>query len=456
MGLVIVTTPAELTSAISAAQAGDEIVLADGTYPLTGVTCGATGTETQPIVVRAQNPLGAHVELDALEGFKVTGAHWHFEGLDVTGVCAVDSSCEHAFHVMGAAVGFVLRGSRVRDFNAQLKVNASKIDTTWVTPDRGLIEYNELADTRARNTSNPVTKLNIDTGDDWIIRGNYIHDAQKAGGDNISYATFLKSGGKRGVIERNLVVCSRDTTGGTRIGLSFGGGGTGAQFCAPAFDPDVPCSVEHEGGTMRNNIIASCSDVGIYLNRAKDTHLLYNTLISTGGVDFRFDTTSGEAVGNVLSGMIRTRDNATMTATSNQQNLAVSQLLAWYRDPLIGDLTVIGDVSVLKTAGPTRADVLNDYCVQQRPSTMYTLGAIEHAVGTCDTTRPPVDPHPTGDSDGASIAGDDTGVSSTQPGGCCDTGGSRGTLPLALVVLVGLFRQRGRSVTRRCITSGAV
>ena len=89
MGLVMVATPAELTSAVAAAKAGDEIVLADGTYPLTGVTCAGTGSEAQPIIVRAANPLAAHVELDALEGFKVTGAHWHFENLDVRGVCAV-------------------------------------------------------------------------------------------------------------------------------------------------------------------------------------------------------------------------------------------------------------------------------------------------------------------------------------------------------------------------------
>src|SRR6185436_18347654 len=100
------------------------------------------------------------------------------------------------------------------------------------------------------------------------------------------------------------------TTAGVYIGLSFGGGGTAAQFCAPAFDAGVPCAPEHTNGTMRNNVIVNCSDVGVYLNQAKGTKLLFNTLIATTGIDFRFAQSSGEARGNVVSGPFRTRDQA--------------------------------------------------------------------------------------------------------------------------------------------------
>lgn len=128
----------------------------------------------------------------------------------------------------------------------------------------------------------------------------------------------MKSGSNRGLVERNLVICSYDlNTGGARIGMSFGGGGTGNQFCAPAFNMNVPCSVEHTDGVMRNNLIANCSDVGIYLNRAKNSKVLHNTIVATNGVDFRFDTTSGEASGNVLASNIRSRNDGGLTLDTN-------------------------------------------------------------------------------------------------------------------------------------------
>lgn len=172
-----VATAAELATAIQNAKAGDEIVLAAGMYALGDVTCSANGTAAAPIVVRSATPLVARVDFSGVEGFRVPGAHWHFEGLDVHGVCPNDVDCEHAFHVFGGATGFVLRGNRIVDFNAQLKVNAERIGVgNGVIPHDGLVEYNELFDTHARATDTPVTKLDIDTGDDWVVRGNYVHD----------------------------------------------------------------------------------------------------------------------------------------------------------------------------------------------------------------------------------------------------------------------------------------
>lgn len=446
-GVVNVATSNELTNAITNAAPGDEIVLADGTYAITDVSCSAVGSMFVPIVVRAASPLRAVIEISGVEGFKVTGAHWRFEDLDVRGVCATDSSCEHAFHVSGAAHNFVLRRSRVRDFNAQLKVNAAMVVGSYVTPNSGLVEYNEIGDTRGRMTSNPVTKLNIDTGEDWIVRGNILHDAQKLQGDTTSYLAFMKSGSKRGLFERNLAICAKDTTGGTRIGLSFGGGGTAPAFCAPDFNANGMCSVEHDGGTMRNNIIANCSDVGIYLNRSKDTHILFNTIIATNGIDFRFDTTSGEAVGNLLGSMIRTRDGATMNATSNTMNVATADFTSWYQAPLEGNLAVIGDITSLIAAAPTRTDVVDDYCGSERPpGAPYTMGALEHLVAPCDTTKPPMTMPPIGPDGDAGII-DEPEPGQASAGGCCQSQRGPDLLSLALVALV-LGRKRFRRLVK--------
>ncbi|MDB4963745.1 MAG: hypothetical protein JWP01_3744 [Myxococcales bacterium] len=443
-----VTNSTELSAAIAAAVAGDEIVLADGTYALTGASCSAVGTQALPIVVRAANHLGAKIEFNGAEGFKVSGAFWRFEDLDIKGVCPSDSNCEHAFHVTGAAHNFQLLNSRVMDFNAQLKVNASMIGAGYVTPNNGLIEGNELGDTRARMTSNPTTKLNIDTGDDWIVRRNYIHDFEKGMGDMVSYGAFFKSGGNRGIMERNLVICSTATgaMGGYRLGLSLGGGGTGAQFCAPAFNANTPCAVEHYGGTIRNNIIVNCSDVGIYLNKARDSHLLYNTLIATNGIDFRYAASTGEAVGNVMGGIIRNREGATSTQTSNLENVILGVFDMMYATPLTGDLTVTGNISMLTGAGPANAKVTDDYCGRTRPASGLTLGALEHTLGDCNTSMPTTDAGVTDDA-GNNGGGDHTPME--EPGGCCQSsGGATGALgalaPFALVA-GGLLRRRRRS-----------
>lgn len=468
---VAIASAADLSKLSGAVAPGTVFVLADGTYDAPGnVSCSANGTEAAPNVVRAANPGKAKITFSAgtVEGFKVTGAHWHFEGLDVRGTCGADSSCEHAFHVTGGATGFWLRQSKVSDFNAQLKVNADKVNGVMTIPHKGLIEGNDLGDSRGRKTSNPVTKLNIDTGDDWVIRGNVIHDFFKDGGDTVSYGVFLKSGGNRGLIESNLVLCARDVpTGGARIGTSLGGGGTGNQYCAPAFDANVPCSIEHTDGVIQNNIIANCSDVAVYLNEAKNTKVLHNTMIGTAGVDFRFATTSGEARGNLYEGRIRSRDSGTFTDGGNKL-VDAAFFAASYTAPLTGDLR-------LKAGPPAAAidlapapGVPSDYCGRARTDGKPDFGALESSLGDCATlqggtggTTPPTGADGgTPTTDGGTGTGTDGGTTpptgadaGTTPGGgtssddsgCAVTPSSGSTPLFALVATVaGLLLSRRR------------
>ncbi|NOK38948.1 PE-PGRS family protein [Corallococcus exercitus] len=414
-----VTTVAEFQTALSSAKAGDEIVLEDGTYTFNAnVNCAAEGTQAAPIIVRAKNRYAALIRFNALEGFKVSGRYWTFDGLTVEGICSSDQNCEHAFHVTGHAENFVLRNSRVRDFNAQLKVNAAQNGSgVWEMPHRGLIENNELYDTHVRATGTPVTKLNIDTGDDWVVRDNELHDFGKQG--SISYGAFMKSGGKRGLFERNRVLCAKDrpAEGDTRIGLSFGGGGTGNAYCAPAFDPNVPCSPEHTDGIIRNNIVANCSDAAVYLNKAANTRVLFNTFMNNGlGVDFRYAASTGQATGNVMSSVVRNRDSSTGTFSANRTGVTSTEWSAWYVAPAKGDLTLKGDVSALIGAAPRNTLAPEDFCARPRPASA-TLGALEHSLGNCAAGTG-------GGTDGGTGGGTDAGTGGGTDAG---TGADAGT-----------------------------
>jgi hypothetical protein len=448
---VPVSDLATLAGAIAAAQPGDVIILADGSYDSTGLTCSANGTPAAPITVKAAHPLAATIRFDALEGFKVSGDHWHFEGLSTVGVCVSDDNCEHSYHVNGA-VGFQIKGCKAVDFNAQIKVNVGAANKL---PNAGLIEGNEFYDSRARNTANPVTKLDLDSGDDWIIRGNFIHDYEKGLGDQVSYAAFLKCGGNRGLMERNLVLCSRDHVGGTRIGLSLGGGGCAPSFCEPAFDAGTPC-VEHHDGVVRNNIVASCSDVGIYVNQSPNSHVLYNTLVATTGVDFRFAMTTGEAAGNLLAGMIRNRDGATGTFAGNVEGLMQTDFDAMYVDPLKGDLRKKGSLAAVLGLGPANARVTDDYCARTRPSP-FDVGAIQASLGDCASGSVLTDGGIAADLAGVDAAG--TMPDAAIPGGgATDSGCScsltrRASSPTGALVLL-LLASSARARTRRRFRQG--
>ena len=308
--VVNVSTSVQLIQAIDGAAPGQVIVLAPGTYTVNqNLLCDTAGAPNAPIVVRAAGLGQALIRFNAVEGFKVSAPHWRFENLDVQGVCAAHSSCEHAFHVVGGADFTEIRGNRLRDFNAQIKGNGE--GAPFVFPDDVRIELNEFANAAVRNTSNPVTPIDVVGGRRWVVRANFIHDHAKGLGDQISYAAFLKGNSRDGLFERNLVICERDHTGGVRLGLSFGGGGSGP---GPICEDGV-CTPEHQNGMMRNNLIVNCpADVGIYLNAATSTRLYHNTLIDTTGIDVRFPSSTADIRNNLVSGQIRNRDGGTSTA----------------------------------------------------------------------------------------------------------------------------------------------
>ena len=419
-GEVPVADVAGLLSAISGAQPGDTIVLAPGTYEVqqSKIGCEAAGTADAPIVVQAAELGTVFIKFDAVEGFHVRGPNWEFANLDIEGVCAADSDCEHAFHVTGAADGTHLHHNRMHGFNAMIKGNGEPIGQgdSYVWPDDVTVEYNELFNDAPRDTGNPVTPIDIVGGHNWVVRGNFIHDHAKGGGDNISYAAFLKGHSMDGLFERNLVVCELLHQGQVRLGLSFGGGGTGPDSICEL----GKCKPEHERGVMRNNLIVNCpADVGVYVNAGADTKILNNTLYNTAGIDMRFPETTGVVHNNILNGKIRDRDGGSSTKMNNLEEVDLGVLAGWFQDPGAYDFT-LKDGAMFVDLGLAVPEVFDDYCANARDDGKPDIGAIEYDGGGC-VGGLPVEGGGSGGETTDGTTGAETGATSG-----ADTGGEGG------------------------------
>ncbi|KQV82493.1 hypothetical protein ASD15_10780 [Massilia sp. Root351] len=379
---VPVATPAALLQALAGARAGDVITLQPGAYSLGSgpfVAASAAGSKERPITVRAERPGTVTIEFKLTEGFLVTGPHWTFENLSIRGACAEAAACEHAFHVAGRASGFVARNNTISDFNSHFKINAQG----GSAPDNGLIEFNTLTNRAVRQTGQPVTPVDLVAASNWIIRGNLISDFIKAGGDGVSYGAYAKGAGAGNLFERNVVLCEHKLRGhpGQRVGLSLGGGGTGTPYCR-----DQRCVTEQDGGVIQSNVVAACSDEGIYLNRAATSKVLHNTLIDTAGIVARFPESSVQVEGNIIDGRLRADRGGILHAGDNLDT-SLNRLFvgshpqrALFRDALALDLGWAGDVPRRSASAsaqePGSALPATDLCGAARPA-QPAYGAVE-------------------------------------------------------------------------------
>ena len=354
----VVASEAALRAAMEQARAGDTIEVAPGVVRVTGTLHSRSeGAPGRPITLRASWPGAAVVELATTEGLKIAHAGWIIENLVLVGRCARDHDCEHAVHVVGDARGIVIRDNVIRDFNAAIKVNGEG----GRFPDQGILEHNHLINGHSRETTRPVTLVDIVAASGWRVSDNVLADFVKRDGNGISYGVFMKGGGSQGRIERNLVVCTpRDISegsgqpgGGARVGISMGGGGTGAGFCR-----EGRCIAEHTEGVVANNVVAHCNDTGIDVNGSNRILVAHNTLVNAGGILIRNAPASATVRANLMEGAIRTRGDAWLDATDNVRGSLESLL----RDRDALDLSPAGTLAEVETAPGIR----DDFCGRPR------------------------------------------------------------------------------------------
>jgi parallel beta-helix repeat protein len=376
-----IALPEQLREALAAAQPGDTIVLGPGVYRFSGAALETArgGTETAPITVRADTFGTVTLEFDLLEGFLVTAPFWRFENLVVRGICARHSNCEHAFHLVGAAHHVVIQNNLASDFNAHVKINGR--DGRF--PDNGRIANNTFVNRSPRQTATPVTPIDLVAASNWSIEANLIADFVKADGDFTSYGAFAKGAGHGNQFVRNVVLCERRLRAapGRRIGLSFGGGGSQPEACR-----DRKCVVEHDDGLMAGNLIASCSDEGIYIKESSRSRLLHNTVLDTAGVYVRYPESSALVAANLVDGAIRAREGALLDERDNADTPLWALYLGWHpsRDAFVD----VSSLDLRFRKEPPRAHLSQpgtDLCGQARPQ-VALVGAFED-FATCQRDR---------------------------------------------------------------------
>lgn len=330
-----------LAEAVASAKPGDVIQLLPGQYRFAGysIKVNQAGTADAPITVRAARLGDAVIESDAVETFHVAAPFWRFENLTMRGVCGNHSDCEHAIHVVGGATDIVIRNNRFEDYNAQIKINGEGSQF----PDRGVIEANTLTDTAPRATGNPITPIDLVAASDWRVSNNMIADFARGEDGGATYGAFFKGAGERNVFERNLVICEwkLHDMQHQHVGLSLGGGGTDLE----SRREQGRTGFEQVGGVIRNNLVVMCNDDGIYLNQAARSLIEHNTLLDTAGIDARFLETSATIDSNIVDGVIRGRDGASVLARGNAVPFLLGLFAGWhpqrgyFTDPATLDLT---------------------------------------------------------------------------------------------------------------------
>lgn len=363
-----VSTAEELRTAMGAALAGDEIHLAPGVYAFTRqLRTQNDGSPGAPIRIIGDDVSQTRLDFVSVEGLVFYNSDWELINVWVNGACQGNERCEAGIGVKQGAFRFLMRGCRISNWIQHLK---SARDPVSEVEDASVLA-NEFYNDR------PIdgTPIDVVGGKRWHIADNYLHDY---GGNGISYGIFIKGSTSDSIIERNLVIGAHDRpTTGTIVGISLGGGGTGAQFCP---DGDCARNCEDRRSIVRNNIVAHCTDACFHTKRSCDGAFLNNLGTDCGiGLQIQINGTEGPVriENNLLDGRITGGDNR----SESQNLLRVGPMLSdIYSDPSGYDFSVGADPSAALGQGTDiLGDVPADYCSSPRTSPLdlgpFVLGA---------------------------------------------------------------------------------
>jgi hypothetical protein len=356
---VAVSTVDALENAVRTAREGDDIVLADGDYPLQRTLEIAV----PHVTLRGRNGNPSRVVLhgrgmsDDSAGVAVAAGAVGVTVADVT----IRSVGFHAVQVRGesGASDFTLHGAVLEDTGQQLLKGSFNDNGQHAS--NGLVACSTFAYTQSA-PSDYTNGVDLLGTRGWVVRDNRffrIRGPQRAAGPTI----LVWKGAEDTVVERNLIV---DSFRGIALGLTerYGAG------------PD------HLRGIVRNNVIVnlnSWADEAIEANGARDVRIYHNTVLVRGqvfwSISARFPTASADIRNNLTSQPVLTRDGAVLTANAGNVSGAAPD---WFVDVPAADFHLSRAAAPAFDAGTALGDAAEDFDhVARTPNTRVDAGAFE-------------------------------------------------------------------------------
>ncbi|MCA9237577.1 MAG: PEP-CTERM sorting domain-containing protein [Planctomycetales bacterium] len=346
---IVVSTAAQIASALATVQPGDTLLMADGVWTNQRIQFAANGTAAQPITLRAQNP--GQVVLNGNSKLNVSGNHLVVDGLRFEGgaLAAGDAVVEFRGS-KGEAINSRLTNSAIIDYNpadvdtryfwVSLYGQNNRVDhnrfegqdhsgvtvAVWrdsAGPDNHLIDANHFVDRPAPvnpSSTNGFETIRIGTSDESLsdsfttvqnnlferVDGEIEIISNKSGGNVYQYNTFRESAGTLTLRHGNNATVAgnfflgenKDGSGGIRV---IGEGHAVVNNYIASVD-------DRAGGAISLSAGVPSSPLNGYY-QVRNALIAHNTVVDVGGPAVTFDDGLGGSGRSLLPENVTVANN---------------------------------------------------------------------------------------------------------------------------------------------------
>ncbi len=346
---VTVNNVGELDRALGASKKGDTILLADGTYRVSGRWALEVKSENLTIRGRSGNRDAVVIEGAGMQGNVNHGFFVSADGVTIEDL-TIRSVSNHGVQTDVNTDRFHLKNCVIRDTYEQL-VKVPFSDEVRDPSEGGVVE-GCLFEYSAGTAPNDYTGgIDVHYGRNWIVRNNTFRNIRSPGGDIAEHAVHFWTHSEGTLVEGNTIInCDR--------GIGFGLG-------------DSP----HQGGVIRNNFIyhdgsGAFADVGIVLESSPNTIIANNTIFFDHdryphAIEYRFPASKNVLIANNLTNKeIVSRDDGRARVAANYTAARKS----WFMHPGQGDLHLAGPTSEVVDRGIAVPGLGIDIDAEKRPN----------------------------------------------------------------------------------------